>query len=302
MGVSVGNFIQSHVMGHFETGQGHGDASHYDHEAILGSHKEASEFEQMSPTEAKAKLKILAAKMDRNEDGAVNKDELKQWILRSFRSLSLEESDEQFAESDLNEDGLVSWQEYKANEMDLSIDDALVAQDTSDLDEEYDYLKEDEILFKAADKNKDGRLDKTEFLSFSHPQEDIQMHETVFQHILTEKDLNGNGVIDFQEYIGDRGRDQSKEWLVDEKARFDEDLDLNGDGHMDKAEALAWLIPNEEQLAQDEVNHLFAGADDDVDGNLSMDEIVEHHDLFVGSEATDYGNHLDNLHKFTDEL
>ena len=35
---------------------------------------------------------------------------------------------------------------------------------------------------------------------------------------------------------------------------------------------------------------------------FSFEEIITHHDVFVGSEATDYGEHLHNLHKFEDEL
>ena len=35
---------------------------------------------------------------------------------------------------------------------------------------------------------------------------------------------------------------------------------------------------------------------------LSFDEVLNNHDLFVGSEATDYGDHLHNLHRFEDEL
>ena len=33
------------------------------------------------------------------------------------------------------------------------------------------------------------------------------------------------------------------------------------------------------------MNHLFAGADKDNDGNLSFEEILDNHDLFVGSEV-----------------
>jgi hypothetical protein len=33
------------------------------------------------------------------------------------------------------------------------------------------------------------------------------------------------------------------------------------------------------------VNHLFAGADADVDGVLSFEEILNNHELFVGSEV-----------------
>ena len=56
------------------------------------------------------------------------------------------------------------------------------------------------------------------------------------------------------------------------------------------------------EIATDEVNHLFAGADEDVDGILSAAEIVKNHDLFVGSEATDYGEHLHNPNRLDDEL
>jgi len=61
------------------------------------------------------------------------------------------------------------------------------------------------------------------------------------------------------------------------------------------------LIYNRE-IADEEVAHLFASSDDDHDGLLSFHEILEHHDVFVGSEATDYGDHLNNIHRFDDEL
>lgn len=50
------------------------------------------------------------------------------------------------------------------------------------------------------------------------------------------------------------------------------------------------------------MDHLFAAADDDNDDLLSFLEILDHHDVFVGSEATDYGDHLHNLDRFDDEL
>lgn len=56
------------------------------------------------------------------------------------------------------------------------------------------------------------------------------------------------------------------------------------------------------EIAGEEVDHLFETSDDDQDGILSFDEVVAHHDTFVGSEATDYGDHIHNIHQFTDEL
>jgi hypothetical protein len=56
------------------------------------------------------------------------------------------------------------------------------------------------------------------------------------------------------------------------------------------------------EIAEEEVQHLFASSDDDHDELLSFDEVLEHHDTFVGSEATDYGDHLHNIQHFEDEL
>lgn len=56
------------------------------------------------------------------------------------------------------------------------------------------------------------------------------------------------------------------------------------------------------EIADEEVQHLFASSDDDHDDLLSFDEVLEHHETFVGSEATDYGDHLHNIHHFEDEL
>lgn len=52
----------------------------------------------------------------------------------------------------------------------------------------------------------------------------------------------------------------------------------------------------------DEVHHLFAATDSDHDDHLSYDEIVDNHELWVGSEATDYGDHLQDIMELRDEL
>lgn len=57
----------------------------FDHEAILGSVKEAEEFDSLSPEESKKRLRLLVERMDLNNDQFVDRHELKAWILRSFR-------------------------------------------------------------------------------------------------------------------------------------------------------------------------------------------------------------------------
>lgn len=278
----------------------------FDHEAILGSSKDAEEYDGLPPEEAKRRLAILLKKMDLNQDQQISPKELKQWILRSFKALSEEESTERFTDTDLNEDGAVTWQEYLSEEFDLGENDfeeeMNKLKEDPNRSDEVNMMAEDRVLFQSADKNGDDKLDSAEFLSFSHPEEVDSMHDTVVAQVLKEKDVNQDGKIQFQEYVGDRGKDQNKEWLVVEKDRFDQELDANHDGALDRGEILAWMIPSNDDIADDEVKHLFAGADDDVDEILTFEEILEHHDLFVGSEATDYGEHLENLHKFGDEL
>jgi len=281
-------------------GVGEDHDSAFDHEAILGSKREAEEFDDLSPEEAKTRLKVLLGKMDRNLDGSVDRKELYAWILRSFKSLSKEDSDDRFEDADTNEDGMVSWEEYKNEEYDFGDEE----MDLSDpeLAEEWKLMEEDRFLFLAADANNDGVLDKTEFLAFAHPEEDENMKPHVLEQVLKARDKNGDGSIDFQEYLGNRGEGKDKEWLLTEKDRFDSELDENGDNLLSKEEILAWIIPSNEDIATEEVNHLFAGADADHDDTLTFEEILNNHDLFVGSEATDYGDHLHNMERFDDEL
>ena len=278
--------------GHYKDGVH--DAS-FDHEAILGSTREAEEFDQLSPDEAKKRLSLLVDKMDESGDGLIDKTELKNWILASFKSLSKEESSERFEDSDLNRDGVVTWLEYRQEEFDIDEDEDVenLKEDPERL-EELAILEEDQILFEAADKDQNESLTKEEFLSFTHPEEDAEMIRPALERAKQAKDKNNDGKIDFQEFVGDRGKDQSKDWLLGEKERFDEDLDKNQDGSLDDAEIIAWVIPDSDEIASDEVNHLFAGADEDVDGLLSKDEILNNHDLFVGGEVTNYGEMLRN--------
>merc|ERR1719369_1723592 len=55
----------------------------------------------------KKRLAVLLTKMDRNLDKSIDRNELYSWILRSFKSLSEEDSNLSFESSSLNE--LYSW-------------------------------------------------------------------------------------------------------------------------------------------------------------------------------------------------
>lgn len=275
---------------HYVDGEHHQE---FDHEAILGSIKEAEEFDKLPMVESKRRLAMLLTKMDLNADKFIDRNELKAWILRSFDMLSTEESQDRLEDVDVDNDGTVSWTEilqdtYGADPEEIAADDKLISYDRH--------------TFKAADANDDGVLDTEEFKAYTHPEETPRMFPLLMNQALKEKDMNKDGLINFQEFIGDRAKSEDKEWLITEKDKFDNEYDKNGDGILDSLEIFHWLIPSNEDIANDEVDHLFAASDDDHDNRLSFEEIVDHHDTFVGSEATDYGDHLQDMDRFNDEF
>ncbi|VDN12317.1 unnamed protein product [Dibothriocephalus latus] len=85
---------------------------------------------------------------------------------------------------------------------------------------------------------------------------------------------------------------QMPEWVKTERQQFHEVRDKNHDGFLDRQEVTDWLFPSDYNHIDSEAKHLIAEADDDKDGKLSKSEIVSHYDLFVGSQATDFGQAL----------
>lgn len=70
------------------------------------------------------------------------------------------------------------------------------------------------------------------------------------------------------------------------------ELDKDKDSILSLEELKEWVVPGTDELADDEANHLISMADINGDGQLTMEEILDKTDQFVGSSATDYGNVL----------
>lgn len=273
----------------------------FDHEAIIGSVKEAEEYHELPPEESKRRLGILVEKMDMNSDKFIDRHELKAWILRSFKRLSEEEAEDRFEDLDENNDEKLSWAEYAKDVFGMESEDG-VRQNTIDDAEEAKLMEDDMTMFKAADLDKDGFLSIEEHVKFYSPEEHPEMLPIILQQTLRDKDLNRDGRIDFQEYLSDGAKKHDKQWLLAEKEKFDQDFDKDHDGYLNHIEILSWVVPSNDEIASDEVSHLFAASDDDHDDRLSYAEIIDKYDIFVGSEATDYGDHLQNLGDFHEEL
>lgn len=274
---------------------------HFDHEAILGSKRQAKEFDTLTPEESKNRLRQLVIKggMDSNGDGYVDMLELKDWILKSFEKLAQEDGIERFLEEDENKDGFVSWSEHLNYAFDIDLD-----VDLNDLTdpENRQLMEEDRAIWKAADQDSDGKLNQKEFILFNSPEEFPSMKEVLFELTMIRRDKNKDGFIDLHEFMVDEKGllpDPSSEVYVSEKDRFINEYDANKDGKLCRSEVLAWIIPDNVDMAEQEAENLFIPTDENDDNRLSVDEIVKQYNLFVGSEATGFGERLKNIH---DEL
>ena len=88
--------------------------------------------------------------------------------------------------------------------------------------------------------------------------------------------------------------------LKEEKETFDE-YDLDKNGILDKGEILGILMTDHSIDAKAEAEHLIEVADDNSNGQLDYEEIVEHHETFGSHPVTGEGEYLYYV-KHRDEL
>ncbi|THD20042.1 Reticulocalbin-1 [Fasciola hepatica] len=271
----------------------------FDHQAILGTHEQAMQFRQLEPEEAKKRLARLVERMDTNQDGAVNKEELVDWIVHSFKLLDLESSRQRLKDRDENSDGAVSWAEYLHKTFgysELEMDE-LKKNDGPETQAFVQSVEHEKVKFDSADLDKNGLLNETEYAAFEYPHNYPHMAPYEIIQTLKDFDRDKDEFISEEEYLQDSK--MQPEALQIEKANFKR-YDKNGDGKLDKEELVNWVTPGFERTAVSEAEHLIMETDSDKDGQLSKDEILRQHELWVGSQATDYGRHLEQMPR--DEL
>merc|ERR1712130_62337 len=76
----------------------------------------------------------------------------------------------------------------------------------------------------------------------------------------------------------------------EERKQFHDFRDKDQSGFLENEEVRDWILPSEYDHAEGEARHLIESADSDNDGILTKHEILENHDVFVGSQATDWGD------------
>lgn len=272
----------------------------YDHEAFLGK-DQAEEHDELPEEESKRRLGIIVDQVDKDGDQNITEQELVDWIKFTQKRYIREDSKKQFLQHDTNKDGKIEWEEYKETTYGF-----MEEQANQDEDDSFSYKKmidRDHKRFQAADGDKNGNCNEEEFRAFLHPEEYDHMKDIVTKETMDDIDKNSDGFVDLKEYIGDMiSEDESEgekpDWVVVEEQQFNEHRDKDKDGKLNLDEVRDWIMPSDYDHAVAEAKHLVHESDDDKDGSLSKEEILAHHDKFVGSQATDWGEALKRHDEF----
>lgn len=265
----------------------------YDHEAFLG--EEAQNFVQLSPEESTRRLGIIVDKIDKDEDGYVTGEELKDWILFTQRRYIRDNVERQWKSHNPEGKEKLPWSEYMAMVYG-DMDKQETESDEKSKDGTFSYvamLKRDRRRWAAADLDGDDALTKEEFASFLHAEEANHMKDVVVLETMEDIDKDGDGKISVSEYIGDMYTgaegEEEPEWVKNEKEQFSMFRDKDGNGLLDFEEVKTWITPADFDHAEAESRHLIFEADTDADQKLTKEEILNKYDIFVGSQATDFG-------------
>lgn len=285
---------------HYQHGDEHN--TQYDHEAFLGA-EEAKTFDQLTPEESRRRLGLIVDKIDKNTDGYVSQEELKDWIQYTQKRYISDDVDRQWKAHNPEAKDKITWTEYKKIMYGFMED-----MDKTDLDKDdegssyQNMVRRDQRRWGVADVDGDGALTRGEFAGFLHPEETGHMRDIVVLETLEDIDKDKDGRVSLEEYIGDVFRsgdgDAEPDWVRNERDQFKQYRDKDGDGYMDKEEVKNWIIPPDFDHAEAESRHLIYDSDSDADQKLTKEEILNNYDLFVGSQATDFGEALTRHDEF----
>lgn len=258
-------------------------------------------FDDWHPDELEEHVRVerfskLIKKMDENSDSFVDRKELVHWTLRALQNMDTRELKEDFDIANGDGDAGVTWSEYVENIYGIKPEqhDSFSLNDLEENAEMQDYnrnFNREKAKFEAADGNGDGKLDLEEYEVFYNPGKNVEATENAIKAALKSVDTDGDGKISETEFMNDfkdpsfKGDD---EFQSQEEEVF-KDMDMDGNNFLDGDELVLWIQQDNGEIAVDETLHLIETADENDDGKLSEDEVMQAMEDFIESDATEYG-------------
>ncbi|XP_052846989.1 calumenin-B [Drosophila gunungcola] len=279
---------------HFDGGEHN---AQFDHEAFLGP-DESKKFDNLTPEESRRRLGLIVDRIDENKDGFVTLPELKNWIAYTQRRYIDEDVGRLWKEHNPEKNETISWESYRKTVYGFMDDLSNEEKEKEENGISYkSLLKRDRNRWAAADLDLDDKLTREEFTAFLHPEDHPKMKYVVLTETINDLDKDKDGKISVDEYIGDMYRaaepgDEEPEWVANEREAFSNHRDLDKDGYLNEEEVKQWIAPHDFDHSESEAKHLLFEADVDHDDQLTKAEILDKYDVFVGSQATDFGEAL----------
>jgi Ca2+-binding EF-hand superfamily protein len=282
----------------------------YKKEILIGDHEE---FEQAGGEKRLiSRLKIIFIKADLNHDAFLSHAELKSWIMFKVQEHLDEAAKENariFRHLDTDHDGFVTWKEFHIHFLLAKGHDQ---NDTMKHVEDYDSLKIDSeererlIRYKfrwaeADEDPQDNQLTVEEMRNFRHPEQSSKMIIRMAKDIIDNLDRDEDELITEEEFIalpaGDiddvmHERSADETWQSERRKEFHNVIDINHDGKVDVEELKIYVDPHNENHAHLEADNLIQLADENSDGKLSMSEVLDNAELFLGSKMVDTGRNF----------
>jgi len=294
------------LIGHYDANGEHNQE--FDHQAFLGD--QAEEFKQLSVEEGVKRLQQILIKVDLNNDSLINVEELTAWIKKTGGESVARRTNTFWKRSNPDLKPELSWDEYRARQYgflsdsrDANRDGRWVGEDDVDKDTLSIYHKleqRDRRRWTVADRNKNLLLDKDEFLAFLHPERADYMMDILVLETMNDLDKDGDGKLNLAEYMLNIYGDTKSvaEWESG-GLQFKTFRDTDNSGFIEKKELQKWLLPTNYDQHVAEAEHLVHMSDSNGDKLLSMQEAIDRYSMFVGSQATNFGEDLQLVH---DEL
>lgn len=135
-------------------------------------------------------------------------------------------------------------------------------------------LQELKTAFDFFDKNKDGRISYKELAEIISSLGDT-VSETEVRECILEVDLNGDGYVDFEEFVNMMTKKpvDELEMMIELRKTF-RLFDKNGDGQISVQELRESLSSLGEEITEEEAKEMIQEADVDGDGYINFEEFA----------------------------
>ncbi|XP_013777077.1 calumenin-like [Limulus polyphemus] len=268
------------------------------------SQEDSSHNQQPSAEEIKKHLEhVVDSYVDRDKDGYVTVEELKDWI-KFIHERGLQESvDQQWMYYEPQVEELLTWEGYNPEQKEvltwdkyknLTFPEYLFEETKKpeDLANLKDMLRRSERRWKLADVNGDGVLTKEEFRELLHPEESARVGEVLVLEAIEDMDSDKNNEVSLEEYMEhlkkvSGGEKEDSSWAPAQQNHFTNYLDKNKDGALNKDEVKDWILPSQDRH-EGEAWHLVSMVDSDRDTKITKHDITANPQFFVGLIPSDY--------------